>query len=87
MSTQYRNLTFPLQPALHPEIVLVRLKKLEWPVRVLAKKGDKVEVVLFNKRKTTAEVTEDQTRPFAMANVSSKNSELRRAYEEAQKLV
>ena len=72
---------------MHPEIVLVRLKKLEWPVRVLAKKGDKVEVVLFNKRKTTAEVTEDQTRPFAMANVSSKNSELWRAYEEEQKLV
>ena len=42
---------------------------------------------MFNKRKTTAEVPEDQRRPFVMANVSSKNSELRRAYEEAQNLV
>mgnify|MGYP006908608184 CR=1 FL=1 len=84
---QHRNLIFPLQPAFHPEIVLVRLKILEWPARVLAKKGDKVEVVLFSKRKTTTEVMEDQTRPYAMANVSSKNSEMRRAYEEAQKLV
>ena len=84
---QHRNLIFPLQPAFHPEIVLVRLKILEWPARVLAKKGDKVEVVLFSKRKTTTEVMEDQTRPYAMANVSSKNSEMRMAYEEAQKLV
>ena len=30
---------------------------------------------------------EDQTRTYAMANVSSKNSEMRMAYEEAQQLV
>ena len=69
---QHRHLLFPLQPAFHPEIVLVRLKKLEWPARYVAKKGSKVEVVLLNKRKTTAEVPEDQTRPFVMANVSRK---------------
>ena len=78
---------FPLQPAFHPEIVLVRLKILEGPARDLAKKANKVEFVLFSKRKTTTEVMEDQTRPFAMANASSKNSEMRRAYKEAQKLV
>ena len=57
------------------------------PARVLTKMGNKVEVLLFNNRKTTTEVPEDQTRPFAMANISSKNSELRRAYEQAQKLI
>ena len=76
-----------MQPALPPTIVLVRPKKLEWRARVLSRKDDKVGVVILSKKKTTAKVMEDQTRPFAVANILAKNLKLRRAYEEAQKLV
>ena len=66
------------------EVVLHKLKKLEWPAVVKETCGNTATIQLLNKARSTREVDISTIRPFAMASISSKNSELRQAYLEAQ---
>ena len=70
-------------PAVRPEVVLFMSKKLEWPAVVKERSAEKVTIEILNKDRTSKVVEPTQVKPFVMANVSSKRSELRRAYEEA----
>ena len=67
------------------EVVLHKVKKLEWPGIVRNRCGNKVTIELLNRARSTREVDVSTIRPFAMAPISAKNSELRHAYQEAQK--
>ena len=71
-------------PAVRPEVVLFMSKKLEWPAVVKERSAEKVTIEILNKDSKVVQPT--QVKPFVMANVSSKRSELRRAYEEASKM-
>ena len=73
-------------PAVRPEVVLFMSKKLEWPAVVKERSAEKVTIEILNKDRTSKVVQPTQVKPFVMANVSSKRSELRRAYEEASKM-
>ena len=72
--------------AVRPEVVLFMSKKLEWPAVVKERSAEKVTIEILNKDRTSKVVQPTQVKPFVMANVSSKRSELRRAYEEASKM-
>ena len=80
------NEQMEVQPVPVPEVITFRRKRLDWPGVVTARDGDSVTIQLLNKDKSEKVVHESAIKPFVMANISSKNSELRRAFEEAQKL-
>ena len=62
------------------------VQKLEWPAVVKERSAEKVTIEILNIDRTSKVVQPTQVKPFVMANVSSKRSELRRAYEEASKM-
>ena len=73
-------------PAVRPGLVLYLSKKLEWPAVVGERNAEKVTIEILNKDRTNKVVHPTQVKPFVMANVSSKRSDLRRAYEEVSKI-
>lgn len=76
-----------VQPVVRPEVVTFRRQKLDWPAVVTGREGENVTIQLLNKAKSEKVVKESAVKPFVMADIPSKRSELRRAFEDAQKLI
>ena len=79
--------TMEVQVSARPEVVTYRRQKLEWPAVVTGRDGKNVIIQLLNKDRTEKVVKENLVKPFVMADISSKRSELRRAFEDAKKLI
>ena len=68
-------------------MVIWKSQKLQWPVKVLKREEDMLEILQLGKNKKRRRVGADTISPFVFSVVSAKNSDQRLAFREARDMV